>query len=110
MAKQVMGVIEFDWSTRVLLPLEEAHKIQAILAKHAVSIERAYDSENNLVLYMAEFAVPAVQARKDDIQWDARGLSKEQARRWVDAVKEMPPNGTIIDPQSFAAIYGEDNE
>jgi hypothetical protein len=87
MAKQVMGVIEFDWSTRLLLPLEEAHKIQAILAKHAVSIERAHDAEHNSVLYMAEFAVPAVQARKDDIPW-----------------------GTIIDPQSFAAIYGEDNE
>lgn len=111
MSKQPMGLINFGWgSTTVLLPLEEAHKIQTILAKHAISVERAYDNESNSVPYLAEYSTPEVQVYKDRVEWDTRGLTHKQTRRWVEAVKEMPANGTIIDPHSFAVIHGEDNE
>jgi len=111
MSKQPMGLINFGWgSTTVLLPLEEAHKIQMILAKHAVSAEKAYDSENNAVPYLAEYSAPEVNVYKDNAEWDTRGLTTKQTRRWVEAVKAMPAGGTIIDPHSFAAIHGEDNE
>lgn len=111
MSKQPVGLINFGWgSTTVLLPLEEAHKIQMILAKHATSVERTYDSENNSVPYIAEYKIPEVQVYEDKVEWDTRGLKATQVRRWVEAVKLMPAGGSIIDPHSFATIYGDDNE
>ena len=110
MAKPIMGTINFDWSTNIVLPLEEAHKIQAILAKHAVRVERAYGAEHNLISYLSEYEIPSVAVQKDPIEWDTRGMSKQQISKWVEMVKTVPHGGVIIDPQAFAAIHGDDDE
>lgn len=110
MSRQVLGMIELGYGSRVALPLEEAHKIQAILAKHAVGVERAHTKDYSAVMYMADFKTPDVSVISDDALMDTRGLTAQQIKRWLDMIKDMDTLGTLVDPHTFATIYGEEDE
>lgn len=110
MSRQVLGMIELGYGSRVALPLEEAHKIQLILAKHAVGVERAHTKDYTAVSYMADFKTPEVSVISDDALMDTRGLTAQQIKRWLDMIKDMQTGGPVVDPHTFATIYGEEDE
>lgn len=110
MSKQRMGFMELGYGARVMLPLAEAHKIQAILAEHAVGIERAHTKDYTAVMYLADYKVPDVAVIPDDIPYDARGLTSKQINRWSEMLKQAEPNTEVVDPHTFATIYGEEDE
>lgn len=109
MSKNVLGYIEFGWEAKFILPLEEAQKIQSILARHAVSVGTAHDKNYSRIEYMVDCDVPAVLVRKELPVMDARGLTKAQIRRWSETIQKGETT-EVIDPKTFTAIYGEDNE
>ena len=103
--KDALGSINFGYSSRVILPLEEAHKIQAILAKYAQGVGSAYRSTGPSPTYLDEYAVPAVDILEMP-KYDCRGLTPEQKGKWTDLVRDSD-GGDVLTPQEFLAIRGE---
>ena len=103
--KEALGSINFGYSTRVLLPLEEAHKIQAILAKYAVGVGSAYRASGPNCAYLEDYSVPAVDVLELP-KYDCRDLTPEQRAKWVELVRDSD-GGDVLTPQEFTAIRGE---
>lgn len=106
--KQIYGSLTMGWGTQIVLPLEEAHKVQAILARHAIAVESAYRPTLPNVAYIAELEVPAVVVLDLPIH-DGCGLSREVLNAWKEMVKNTE-DGPVMDPQVFAKLTGETNE
>ena len=106
--KEVLGSINFGYCTRVMLPLEEAHKIQLILAKHAFGVGSAYRSSGPSPSYLDEYSVPGVDVLEMP-KYDCRGLTPEQKGKWIDLVRDSD-GGDVLTPQEFVAIRGDTNE
>ena len=106
--KEALGSINFGYSTRVLLPLEEAHKIQAILAKYALGVGSAYRASGPSPSYLDEYSVPGVDVLEMP-KYDCRGLTPEQKGKWTDLVRDSD-GGDVLTPQEFLAIRGDTNE
>lgn len=107
--KEVYGFISLNYSEGWLLPLEEAHKVQAILAKHAIKVEGAWrkGSAGN-VGYMRDTEVPDVKV-KSMPEYDARGLTNKQIQEWREAIQDAEGE-VVIQPKEFIAIKGEDGQ
>ena len=106
--KEALGSINFGYCTRVILPLEEAHKIQAILAKYAQGVGTAYCPAGPSIAYLDGYSVPGVDVLEMP-KYDCRGLTPEQKGKWVDMVRESD-GGDVLTPQEFVAIRGDTNE
>lgn len=110
MKKELYGRLNIGWGGNILLPLEEAHKIQSILAKHAHGFGAVYNPNNRSLTYVTDYTVPDVSAIEFP-KYDACGLTAAQIQLWSDAVSNDNGDGTdVISPRDFIAIRGMDNE
>ena len=106
--REVMGTIYL--SGQVMLPLEEAHKIQAILAKYAVGTNYVYrggggatGGKYDSVYFMERYDVPYVQVDKGEPKFDLRELTVEQQSAWIDMVRNSVGND-FLSPQDFVKL------
>lgn len=108
MSKIVYGKLNLSWGPNVLLPLEEAHKVQAILAKHARGYSEGYRAAAANISYLEDYKVPAVDVVGEP-QHDCTGLSHQQKSDWLEMIREsIEPQ--VMDPVMFTKIRGENNE
>ena len=107
MKNKLMGKISF-WYSDLVMPLEVAHKIQALLAEHAQRIEMQYPANHRAgtISTLREYEVGNVEVVKD-ITFDARGLDNETYRAWAMAIMDREEGATVMSPQDFAKIIGE---
>lgn len=104
-APQIMAKI--DASSTVLVPLEIAHQIQALLAQHAVKYNCMYRGREASVVYITDYEVPSVSVvSKDAPIYDAMGLTREQVDAWYMSVRDGE-GPTVIEPKQFTAIAGD---
>ena len=108
MNKKIMGKISFGYSDLVM-PLEVAHKVQSLLAEHAHRIEMQYPANHRAgtICALREYEVGYVEVVKD-IAFDARGVDKETYTAWAGAIREREEGDTVMSPQDFAKIKGEE--
>ena len=106
--REMYGSINFGYATRVLLPLEEAHKIQAILAKHATGVSMAYRSKGVSPAYYDDYAIPSVDVMEPP-RFDCRGMTQNQKLIWADTIKNSEGDN-ILTPQECIALHGDTNE
>ena len=100
-AKDVYGKINF-YST-VLLPLEEAHKVQAILAKYGQSLDQVYRTDSPTINFLREGTVPSVEVVRDLPVLNAHGLTDKQVRDWTTAVSTSTGD-EYLTPQEFISM------
>ena len=108
MNKKIMGKISFGYSDLVM-PLEVAHKIQALLAEHAQRIDMQYPANHRAgtISALREYEVGSVEVVKD-ITFDARGVDNETYTAWAGAIRDREEGDTVMSPQDFAKIKGEE--
>lgn len=108
MNKKLMGKISFGYSD-LAMPLEVAHKIQALLAEHAQRIEMQYPANHRAgtISVLREHEVGSVEVVKD-ITFDARGVDNETYTAWASAIRDREEGDTVMSPQDFAKIKGEE--
>ena len=105
--KEVYGSINFGYGTRVLLPLEEAHKIQAILAKYATGISTAYRAQGPSPAYIEDYEAPSVDVLEQP-RLDCRGMTHQQKLAWANAIKDSTDD-SYLTPQEYVALTGDNN-
>lgn len=107
MNKKIMGKISFGYSDLVM-PLEVAHKIQALLAEHGQRIEMQYPANHRAgtISALREYEVGNVEVVKD-IYFDARGVDNETYTAWASAIRDREEGDTVLSPQDFAKIKGD---
>ena len=108
MNKKPLGKISFGYSDLVM-PLEIAHKIQALLAEHAHKIETQYpnNSRAGAVNALKDYEVGSVEVVKR-IDFDARGVSSEDFSAWANAIRDREEGDVVMSPQDFAKLRGEE--
>lgn len=107
--KEVMAVINMNYSAnKIMLPIEEAHKIQAILARHGVRYDTIWRQPTS-IHYVQDLEVPEVSVIPNRIVWNACGLDTNVVREWASAISNVDDGEqvTVIDPQVFAQLKGE---
>lgn len=104
-SKEVYGYVKLDYNSGWILPLEEAHKVQAILAKHAIKVETAWrkGSAGNIA-FVQDIDVPDVKVKAMP-EYDARGLTAKQIIDWREAIQDAEGDA-VIQPKDFIAIVG----
>ena len=104
MAKEVYGLINFYGD--MLLPLDEAHKIQAIMAKYAKGHETIYRSGGeDSIYYIKEMEVPHVRVSAMP-KYSTEGLNYNQRGEWVQAIRESKGDD-FLSPQAFVNLIKE---
>jgi len=95
----------------VMLPIEEAHKIQAILARHAVKYESIWCNPRS-IHYLCDYEVPEVIVVARPPDFDAQGLDAKVVRDWAQALGNAVDGETteVMDPQMFAKLRSDTNE
>ena len=108
-SKEVYGYVKIDYNSGWILPLEEAHKVQAILARHGIKLEEAWlKGQHPNVKFIRDLEVPEVSVVSLP-EMDARGLSNKQIGKWHESFRDaMDENLVIMKPQDFIAVTGED--
>lgn len=108
MNKKIMGKISFGYSDLVM-PLEVAHKIQALLAEHAHRLDMQYPANHRAgtISALREYEVGSVEVVKYT-PFDARGVDNETYTAWASAIREREEGDTVMSPQDFAALKGEE--
>ena len=105
MKNKIMGKISFGYSD-LIMPLEIAHKIQAMLAEHAVRFETNYGANRVApVSVIREYEVGSVEVLKN-VDFDARGVSSEDYSAWANAIRDREEGDVVMSPQDFAKIKG----
>lgn len=105
MKKEVYGRLSLSWGGNVLLPLEQAHKLQAILAQYGVGIGDAYRPDLPNVKYTLDYKVPDVTVTSFP-EYDCTGMTPKQIAEWEETVRHSEGD-TFLPPQQFIAIQGE---
>lgn len=108
MKKEVWGRLNLSWGGNVLLPLEQAHKVQAILAQYAVGFGDAYRPNEPNIRYMTNYSIPEVGVLPLP-DCDCRELTPKQVSEWEEMVRNSEGN-TFLTPQQYIAIQGDSNE
>jgi hypothetical protein len=108
MNKKLMGKISFGYSD-IVMPLEVAHKVQALLAEHAHRIDMQYPANHRAgtVSALREYEVGGIEVVKA-ITFDARGVDNDTYTAWACAIKNREEGDTVMSPQDFAKIKGEE--
>lgn len=105
MKKEVYGKISLSWAGNVILPLEQAHKVQAILAQYGVGIGEAYRPDAPNIKYIMEYKTPDVNVIPFP-EYDCTGMTPKQTSEWEETVRDST-DGTFLSPQQFVAMQGE---
>jgi hypothetical protein len=105
--QQVMAKINL--SGTAMLPIRIAHKIQALLAEHAIGYDYAYRTGNRPnVEYMTTYNAPTVEVIKKNLKlYDATMLTPNQVYKWAAAIREGEGDA-VMEPADFAALTGEE--
>jgi hypothetical protein len=104
--KQIMGVISFSYDT-LRMPLEVAHKIQALIAENAIRVEQVYCTGDNPTIYATRpYIAGDVRVAKEDTI-DCSAMNNNIFSEWSKAVRERPEGAPIMDPADFAALRRE---
>ena len=98
--KDFYGTLSFSYVT-LTMPLEVAHKIQALLAEHAVKVDSTYCSSNPPIHAIRPWDVDAVGVIKIP-QYDCTEMSSKDYNEWVTAIREREEGAPIMDPKDFA--------
>ncbi len=108
MNNKLMGKVSFGYSD-IVVPLAVAHKIQALLAEHAHRIDMQYPANHRAgtISALREYEVGNVEVVKD-ITFDARGVDNDTYTAWASAIRDREPGDTVMSPQDFAKIKGEE--
>ena len=108
MNKKPLGKISFGYYD-LIMPLEVAHKIQALLAEHATKVDNIYGAKagTKSLNVMVDYDVSAVQVWKEEIDFDARGIDSTSYSKWQDSIRQREPGGSVMSPQDFAKLRGE---
>ena len=108
MNKKLMGKISFGYSDLVM-PLEVAHKIQALLAEHADKLDRIYASVGVVpsLHVLRKYEVGSVEV-VEKIDFDARDVDDAAYSGWQSAVRDREKGDVVMSPQDFAKIKGEE--
>jgi len=101
MKKQLYGQITLGYADYVL-PLEQAHKLQALLAEHAVTIDATYTPRFDRVFYVKDLQLGVVGVVEYP-PFDTRGMSDSQKAEWLSAIRAEDAQ-SIIDPQHFKTL------
>ena len=106
MNKKLLGKISFGYSD-LIMPLEVAHKIQALLAEHADKIDVHYSANHRVGMISAlrEYEIGNVEVVKE-ATFDARGVNSEDYNAWANAIRDRGEGDTVMSPQDFAKIKG----
>lgn len=109
MNKKIMGTISFGYSANLVMPLEVAHKVQALLAEHAHRLYIQYPDNHRagVVSVLREYEVGSVEVVKD-ITFDARGVDNDTYASWASAIRDREEGDTVMSPKDFAKIKGEE--
>lgn len=105
MKKEVYGRLSLSWGGNVVLPLEQAHKVQAILAQYGVGIGDAYRPDEPNIKYIMDYKTPDVTVTSFP-DYDCTGLTPQQISDWEQSVRDSQGD-TFLSPQQFIAIRGE---
>ena len=107
-SKEVYGYVKLDYNSGWILPLEEAHKVQAILARHGIKLEEAWrKGPYPNIKYIKDLEIPEVSVIPLP-ECDARGLDNKQIQKWQESFREVEDeNIVVIKPQDFATIVGD---
>lgn len=107
MNKKIMGKISFGYSDLVM-PLEVAHKIQALLAEHADKMDRIYAASGHVPVLqvLRKYEVGSVEVVADKIDFDARDVDDAAYTGWQSAIRDREKNEIVMSPQDFAKIKG----
>lgn len=103
-ARDVYGLLSLGY-TNVILPLEQAHKVQEILAKYAKGSDAAYRAESANVKYIMEYNAPDV-AVIDLPKYDCTGMTPQQRLDWAQSVRDSEGDN-FLSPQEFIALRSE---
>ena len=105
---ELLGKIRLGYDD-VVLPLEVAHKLQALLAEHATKLDSVWGSQVKKSLYvLCDYEVGAVEILKNTPDFDARGVSITDYSAWQTAIRERQEGDEVIDPKDFAILRGEE--
>lgn len=109
MKKDVYAQLNLGWgSNGVMLPLKDAHEIQAILARSAVGIGYVYRTDAKDVHYIEDYEVPDVKvvAMPDT---SLQGMDNKTKQAWMEMVRQCETE-TFLSPQEWLALTGDSNE
>lgn len=106
MKKEVYGRLNLSWSGNVMLPLEQAHKVQAILAQYGIGFGEAYRSDIPNVKYRMDYKVSDVCIAELP-KYDCTGMTDRQRNDWEQMVRDSADE-SFLSPQEFMALRGED--
>ena len=101
MKKQLYGQITLGYNDYIL-PLEQAHKLQALIAEHAVVVDSTYTTQFGRVSYVRSMQIGVVGVVEYPM-WDIRGMSDELRDAWLTAIRADDAQ-SIIDPQHFKTL------
>lgn len=105
---ELLGKIRLGYDD-IVLPLEVAHKLQALLAEHATKLDSVWGSQVKKSLYvLCDYEVGAVEILKNTPDFDARGVSIADYSGWQAAIRERQEGDEVIDPKDFAILRGEE--
>lgn len=81
--ERLYGTLEFSFS-RVMLPLETAHKVQALLAT-GTQVDTIW-ADHKVVRVMVPYSTPAVNVATTP-EHDARNIPTDVYRAWREAIE-----------------------
>lgn len=106
---KLMGTIKLGYDD-VLLPLDVAHKVQALLAEHAVLVDKIYGSaaNNHAQLRVTRtYATSPVEIFRDNIDFDASMVDSNTYHDWQGAIRDRAVGDVVMSPEDFAKLRGE---
>ena len=108
MSKKIYAKISIGWDTSYIMPLAEAHKLQALLAEHATGFRTHHRNVGDRLMFLEDCEVPAVVVEPFP-EYDCRGMTKDKIRAWLEAVGDATGD-CIMNPQHFLKLTGDSNE
>lgn len=103
--KEVYGRLNLSWAGNVILPLEQAHKVQALLAQYGIGLGEAYRPDIPNVQYCMVYKVSDVCIMELP-KYDCTGMTDRQRNDWEQMVRDSADE-TFLSPQEFVALRSD---
>lgn len=108
--KQIYGTMEFRYDN-LMLPLDVAHKIQALLAEHAIKVDTIYcGNRNPATKCIRPYEVSPVNVMSALPDYDCSDMSSVVYDEWKDIVNTRDKGAPVIDPKDFATLTKDGEE
>lgn len=88
----------------IFLPLNVAHEIQSLLARHAIGVKTVYRSSAPCLNALVDIDIPDVKTDRKEFEeaLDARGIPANEYHEWAKVMVDTTANVEVIDPKVFA--------